>query len=424
MFTTFLKSILPSLEEFMFKKTLVKLVEDHLNVLCSGIGERRVGSNGNRGATDYVKKHFGNNGWCVEETELPVIDWKTDGASLQCNNTSFEVFSSPYSSGCSLQDELVSADTVEILKSTDIRGKIVLLHGAIAAEQIMPKNFVFYNPDEHKEIIQTLEQGKPGALICATGRNSSTAGGAYPFPLFEDGDFDIPSVYMKDIEGKKLIAYTGQQVALQSNASRIPQTAYNIVARLGDRNRNRIVITAHIDAKTGTPGAIDNATGVTVLLLLCELLHDYKEKRCIEIVAFNGEDYYSVPGQMKYIEQNGTKFKNIVLNVNIDGVGYKDGLTCFSPFDLPVNIQGKFNDLLAINSSIVEGAPWVQGDHSIFIQSGCPAIAVSSSWLIENLDNQDITHTVKDNLSIVSYERVAECALAIRDFLFSLDFET
>jgi len=414
---------LKEVTEFMFKQTLIKLAEDHLEVLCSGIGDRRVGSDGNREATKYVKKHFENNDWCIEETELSVIDWKTDGASLRCSNISFEIFSSPYSSGCSLQGELVSVNTFEILKSINIRGKIVLLHGAIAAEQIMPKNFVFYNPDEHKEIIRTLEQGKPGALICATGRNSSTAGGAYPFPLFEDGDFDIPSVYMKDIEGSKLIEHAGQQVVLQSKASRIPQTAYNIVARLGDRNNKRIVITAHIDAKTGTPGAIDNATGVTVLLLLCELLKDYKGKYCIEIVAFNGEDYYAVPGQMKYIEQNGAAFKSIALNVNIDGVGYKDGLTCFSPFNLPANIQGKFNDLLAINSSIVEGAPWVQGDHSIFIQSGCPAIAVSSSWLIENLDNQDITHTVKDNVSIVSYERVAECALAIRDFLFSLDFE-
>ncbi|MBK9392004.1 MAG: M28 family peptidase [Bacteroidetes bacterium] len=32
-----------------------------------------------------------------------------------------------------------------------------------------------------------------------------------------------------------------------------------------------MVVTAHIDAKKGTPGAIDNATGVIVLLLLSEL---------------------------------------------------------------------------------------------------------------------------------------------------------
>ncbi|MEZ4997668.1 MAG: hypothetical protein R2758_09480 [Bacteroidales bacterium] len=32
-------------------------------------------------------------------------------------------------------------------------------------------------------------------MIGATGRSSALAGGVYPFPLIEDGDFDIPSVY-------------------------------------------------------------------------------------------------------------------------------------------------------------------------------------------------------------------------------------
>lgn len=405
----------------MCRETLLKQAEDHLQVLCSAIGERRVGSAGNREATNYVKYHFKEAGWHIEETELSVIDWKTEGVSLRCGGISFEVFSSPYSLGCSVAGELVPIDTVEKLKITEISGKIVFLHGKIAAEQIMPKNFVFYNPDEHKEIISLLERGKPFALICATGRNVSVAGGVYPFPLFEDGDFDIPSVYMKDTEGEKLLACTGQQVVLESKASRIPETAYNIVARMGDRNKKRIVITAHIDAKPGTPGAIDNATGVTVLLLLSDFFRDYNGNHCLEMVAFNGEDYYAVPGQMKYIEQNGGNFQNVVLNINIDGAGYKEGLTCFSPFDLPVDIRNSLNDLITNNSSIVEGAPWVQGDHSIFLQFGCPAIAVSSNWFIENFDKQDITHTPKDNLSIVSYERVMECSLAIRDLICSLD---
>lgn len=34
-------------------------------------------------------------------------------------------------------------------------------------------------------------------------------GALYPFPLFEDGDFDIPSVYMTDVEGERLAAYAG-----------------------------------------------------------------------------------------------------------------------------------------------------------------------------------------------------------------------
>lgn len=401
-------------------ENLTEQGREHLQVLCSKITERRVGGSGNRKATDYVKKQFQQAGWKTEETLLSVMDWKTEGATLTCEGQSFEIYSSPYSLGCSESGELVAVECFEQLKTTDLSGKIVLLHGTIASEQIMPKYFVFYNPDEHRQIVSLLENGRPKAVICATGRNAAVAGGVYPFPMFEDGDFDVPSVYMKDTEGEKLLACAGKTVFLYSKAVRIPATAWNIAARIGEENKERIVVTAHIDAKIGTPGAIDNATGVTILLLLAHLLREYSGSYCIELVAFNGEDYFAVPGQMKYIEQNEGRFDEIRLNINIDGAGYKEGPSCFSAFGLPEDLQTNLTEILQNHPDIVEGRPWVQGDHSIFIQFGCPAIAVSSNWFIENMETQEITHTPKDNLDIVNYERVAECAEAIEELIIKL----
>ena len=37
-----------------------------------------------------------------------------------------------------------------------------------------------------------------------TDRNPELVGALYPFPLFEDGDFDIPSVFMTGDEGLRL----------------------------------------------------------------------------------------------------------------------------------------------------------------------------------------------------------------------------
>jgi aminopeptidase YwaD len=68
------------------------------------------------------------------------------------------------------------------LKNTNIHDKIVLLIGEIAREQLMPKNFVFYNPEHHQEIIRLLETGAPQAIMAATGRDPQLAGGVYPFP--------------------------------------------------------------------------------------------------------------------------------------------------------------------------------------------------------------------------------------------------
>jgi aminopeptidase YwaD len=320
-----------------------------------------------------------------------------------------------------VQAELVPLSTLEELENTDIAGKIALLYGEIAREQIMPKNFVFYNPEEHQRLISALENSGVKALICATGHNPALAGGVYPFPMFEDGDFDVPSVYMKDTEGEKLFRERGNMVFLESRAVRIPETAYNVLGRKTGPAKKRIVITAHIDAKKGTPGAIDNATGVCALLLLSELLKDYQGKYTLELLAFNGEDYYAVPGQMKYIEQNENDFSDILLNINIDGAAYKEGLSAFSLFGLPDDIQLIVQNMIRNNPAIEEGRPWVQGDHSIFIQYGCPAIAVSSSWFVENIDTQDITHTPKDTLEIVNHDRVCEIALAIHELIDQLN---
>ena len=46
----------------------------------------------------------------------------------------------------------------------------------------------------------------------------------------------------------------------------------------------------------------------------------------IELVAFNGEDYYAAPGERLYLQQN-EDLSAIDLLINIDGAGYYRGDT-------------------------------------------------------------------------------------------------
>ncbi|MDR2926752.1 MAG: hypothetical protein LBV41_00890, partial [Cytophagaceae bacterium] len=85
--------------------------------------------------------------------------------------------------------------------------------------------------------------------------------------------------------------------------------------------------------------------------------------------------------------------------------------------NLPENISEALQKILAEMPELVEGLPWYQSDHSLFLQNGCLAIAVSSQWFIENMACQEITHTPKDNLGIVDCERVAECVLGIAELV-------
>ncbi|MGD8777826.1 MAG: M28 family peptidase [Ignavibacteria bacterium] len=348
------------------------------------------------------------------------IDWEESGATLQIDGINYEVFVSPYSLGCNVIADIVAVSSIQELEKCEAKSKIIFLHGSIAKEQLMPKNFVFYNPAEHQKIITFLEKSEAQAIICATGRNAGLAGGVYPFPLIEDGDFDIPSVYMIEEVGEKIIANNGKKASLKSISKRIPAKAYNVLARKGNNDSKRIVITAHIDAKKGTPGALDNASGVIVLLLLADLLKNYTNNVLIEIVALNGEDYYGVPGQMNYIAANKNRFGNITLNINIDGAGYKEGKSAISFYNVPISIKEKIYSIMEKYDGIKEGGQWPQSDHSIFVQYGRPAIAVSSEWFIENINSQKITHTEKDVPSLIDCSKLVEISQALAKIVFEI----
>jgi aminopeptidase YwaD len=283
----------------------------------------------------------------------------------------------------------------------------------------MPKNFTFYNPAEHKRIIRLLETKKPQAIVAATSRDNEMTGAVYPFPLIEDGDFDIPSVYMKEEVGNRLIEHIGKEMSIKFHANRIPTTGCNVIAHKGANPERRVVLFAHIDTKDGTPGALDNATGVVVLLLLAELLADYSGNLGIEIVGLNGEDYYSAPGEQQYLSINEGRFAEIILGINMDLVGFNQGRTTYSLYDCPSEIAGLIHKVFSAQTGIVEGEPWYQGDHGLFVMNQIPALAITSESFVELL--KEIVHTPKDVPEIVDTSKLVDVALALRDLLMALD---
>lgn len=391
----------------------------YLRKLCREIPSRCVGSAGNRLATDFVAAALASFGFALECPEFDCMDWEQQGVGLSSAGHSFLAFASPYSPGCRVAAPLAVASTVAELEAARITDFIVLLRGDLTKEQLMPKNFTFYNPDEHRHIIELLETKKPKAVIAATSRDVEMVGaGVYPFPLFEDGDFNIPSIFMTEEEGNELAGDAGKRVALEVRAQRIPSRGCNVIARKGANLHRRVVLFAHIDAKMGSPGAIDNASGVIVMLLLAEFLADYSGALGVEIVALNGEDYYSSPGEQQYLALNAGRFDEIVLGINVDGAGYFKGKTAYSMYDCTSDVSGSIRQVISLHPGFVEGPAWYQGDHGLFLMNGRPALAITSELLDELME---ITHTSRDSPEIIDCARLATVARALRDLLVHLD---
>jgi len=399
----------------MKQPSIESKIKAYIKVLCVDTDNRPPGSPGNKKAVEFFARTVKSFGFDTRTPEFSCIDWEHGEVRLEAGGKQFAAFVGPYSLGCNTESELIIVSTIKELERKDITGKFVLLHDEIASEQLMPKNFEFYNPDHHKKIYSLLEKKKPLAVICSTKKNPAQVGALYPFPMFEDGDFDIPSVYMKHTEGVKLFRHVGEKIHLSFESRRIPSKGANVVARKKGSIPKRIVIFAHIDTRKSTPGALDNTSGTVTLLTLAELLSDYRGKPTIELVAMNGEDYYSNPGEMLWLKENRENISNIILGINIDDVGFIKGKEAFSLYECPEPVSNIVKDFIDNNDDLVEGEPWFQGDHMLFVMNCRPAVAVTSdkgTWLMKN-----VTHTEKDTVDLVDTRKIAGLAASLKDIV-------
>jgi aminopeptidase YwaD len=367
--------------------SLEATIHQHLAVLVDEIGARPTGSVGNHRAGAYLKQQFGKAGWQVESPLFNCLTWETGGSRLSCGEQRFEVQANPYSPTFEGSFPFVVCDTVEALEQFDtLRGHLLVLSGLLAAESYMPLKFPFVTIEEQQRVLGQILHAQPEAVI---GINSQ--------PLFCDGDFPIPSVTLAPADGSRLLACSPQPLRLSIQGRRIESNGHNVIAHPVNLSLPKIVICAHYDTWFDTPGAVDNATGVTVLLALAQLLSPQKSN--IEFVVFNGEDHYASPGEVSYLERG---MGDIACAINIDGVGaqaHQNSVAYFGESPILERIQSVQQQFPAIVTSV----PWYQSDHTLFVQQGIPAIALTSSPF-----DLKQTHTPHDTLDKIDTAAVAE----------------
>ena len=371
--------------------------------------DRHVGSPGNRAATALFAETLAGWGYQVSTTLFDCVEWEFGRADLRIGERAFELQVGPYSLPCVATGTLVVVDTVEALEAVAEPGAVLLLRGTIAKAQVMPKNFTFYNPESHKRVVSALESARPAAVIAATGKDPEMVGSQYPFPLFEDGDLDVPNAYMRDIEGTELAGLAGSQAHVRIDSRRVPATAEHIVATLPGTGEGRVVLFAHIDSRKGSPGALDNASGVVSLLGAAEILAGEALGLSVEIVPLNGEDNYANPGEMMWVEENTGRFGDIVLGINIDDAGQLGCATHVSFYGCSTPLEERVRAVMHTDATnIGDGPQWFQSDHAILGIYAVPAIAVASAGMHEFM--AAYAHTERDTIELADTVAIAQIA--------------
>jgi aminopeptidase YwaD len=135
----------------------------------------------------------------------------------------------PFSESFTGTRRAILVRNLEELERVECNDKILFLTEDLAKEPLQPKNYPFYYPDEHKAIIDCLEEKTPCAIIAVTGETSMS--GLKPFPLIEDGNFHIPVASLDkeifpEIEGE----VRGKEIDLSIVSKNSIETAHQLIA--------------------------------------------------------------------------------------------------------------------------------------------------------------------------------------------------
>ena len=343
-------------------------------------------------------------GWTTAEPEFDCLDWETSGGTAVVGPHSVTLTPSPYGLGVTATAPIRVLRTAADLERPDLGGAIVVLTGALTSEPLTPKSFPFYGSEEHTRFIAGLEAAAPAAVIAVTGRYPELCGALDPFPLIEDGDFAIPTANVRPDDAAPLLSGEGAVAHLTIDSHRLPARARNVVGTRGPQI-GRVTVIAHIDTKPGTPGAVDNAAGVVVLLLLADILGSDLPVG-VELLAVNGEDHYAAPGELAWLA--ATDLADVALAINIDGAGYRVGDSAYSTYNVAGGLAAHVQTVLDAAPGIVRGPEWYQSDHAILAMQGRPAVAVTSEHFREMLEV--LFHASTDTPDQVAVNRLVEIA--------------
>jgi aminopeptidase YwaD len=189
----------------------------------------------------------------------------------------------------------------------------------------------------------------------------------------------------------------------------------NIVARAGPKRAGSLMILgAHFDSVTGTPGADDNASGVAVMLEAARVLSRARLRTEVRFCAFNLEELNMI-GSTHYAKKLKAAGVNLSAMISLEMVGYTDPRPGSQSYPLAlkwfypdrgdfIGVIGNWNSNVLLNK-VARGLRQISGlpvetlsvpgsggllpevrlsDHSPFWDQGYPALMITDTAFLRN----------------------------------------
>lgn len=379
--------------------------------------ERPIGTEGNKKVLDLLEEEFKNRNCQIISLPFSCKVWEHEVSFIECGGKKTAIEVSPFSEAFTGEGIVKIAESLEELKALECKDCILVLKNELTQSALQPKDYPFYYPDEHRELITLLEEKAPAAIIAVTGADFMS--GLDPFPLFDDGNFLIPSAYLSNEVWESVwqeVENTKVSVHILSKKKEV-ESKQLVACKRALQSKGKIVICAHMDTKYEALGAIDNGTGVMALLDMANTIS--AEHYDIEIVPFNGEESYEASGELAYLNYLSEQDTPVKLVINIDSPCHAGSEIAVSAYQLEEACQKQVERIIEETDKVCLGDEWYAGDHAMFAFQGIPCIAISSSDLFTGA--LEYTHTMKDVASTVDLGLVSSATEFVEKLIGYMD---
>ncbi len=194
----------------------------------------------------------------------------------------------------------------------------------------------------------------------------------------------------------------GKKMKLVVEASVGSAVIQSIRGKLKGKKSDAVLICAHHDTHSLTPGATDNAAGVAIMLETARILSQQDTNFSYQFVSFGGEEL-GLKGSWAYVSE--VDLKDIKLCINIDSVGELPGMMLAlaagsdEMIDWLSKIANKNEYPARCRRTATSG-----GDNKVFAANGIPTIHLASY----GTTTEKVSHSPIDDISLLTSFTIGE----------------
>lgn len=397
------------LKETIGEIWLSKEAKNNMTFLTDELECRFAGSEYEHSAADFIKHRFKNYELSrVSKIKFEFQGWNRVSTYFKIDKPvkkNLEAISLPYCPSCNIKGKIMDlgCGTSKDFRK-DIKGKMVM----VSSRTPEGKERWIHRKEKYRRAVEggasafIYMNHEPGQLYQTGSLNSNKMG-------------QIPGIGISRETGyfikRKLNKTENVEAKIEIEVESKKALSHNITGTINkDLPDKEILICGHYDSHDISPGAMDNAAGVTTLLEVARMTEKIKNKikSPLRFVTFGAEEL-GLTGSRKFVESEDCS--NVGLVLNFDCLGNGRNITF---------LTGKFRNLeeilkeisIAINHNLkIDSRLMPHSDHWPFIKKGIPGCHIFSSDREKR--GRGWAHTISDTPDKVEIKNIKDNAIVM-----------